>query len=142
MVQIITKKSLLVLFCIGFAFNLVWELSQIQFFTNLSSSGYLLAVIYCSIASIIDGLTVVSIFLIVERIIGRGNREYYLVAAFLGAAAAVVFELAALKIGLWSYDTAMPVIPLIGIGMLPVVQLLILVPVCIYATNRILGRTN
>ncbi|NNE68460.1 MAG: hypothetical protein HKN33_17975 [Pyrinomonadaceae bacterium] len=128
-----------VLFAVGFALNLVWELSQMQYFTALSEIGYPKAVLFCTLASVVDGVAVVSIFIVLENLFDNGRGDY-VIAAALGGLTAVLFELAAKKLGLWTYAASMPVIPFIEVGLLPMIQLLLLVPLSIFVTRKLDNR--
>lgn len=128
-----------VLFAVGFALNLVWELGQMQYFTALSEIGYPRAVLFCALASVVDGVAVVSIFIVLENLFDNGRGDY-VIAAVLGGLTAVLFELVATKLGLWTYAASMPVIPFIGVGLLPMIQLLLLVPLSIFVTRKLDNR--
>ncbi|NNE66414.1 MAG: hypothetical protein HKN33_07590 [Pyrinomonadaceae bacterium] len=128
-----------VLFAVGFALNLVWELGQMQYFTALSEIGYPRAVLFCTLASVVDGVAVVSIFFVLENT-AIPELGYYPFAAFFGGLTAVLFELVATKLGLWAYAPDMPEIPFIKVGLLPFIQLLILVPASIFVTNISIER--
>jgi hypothetical protein len=66
--------------------------------------------------------------------------KFYLAAAFLGALCAVLFEWFAFRSGLWSYGEEMPVLPVIGTGLLPFVQLTLLVPLAIWLSLKLIQR--
>ncbi|REJ76285.1 MAG: hypothetical protein DWQ47_11795 [Acidobacteria bacterium] len=134
-------KTFLTLFGVGFLLNLVWELLQMPLYTNLSEFGYLLGITFCSLASIIDAVTILIIFVVLEVTFGVSNLLYYLGAALLGAAIAVFFELFALETGLWSYEQSMPAVPELDIAVLPIVQLTILVPLSIFLANKVRDRS-
>ena len=63
-------------------------------------------------------------------------------AALIGAAVGSPVEWYALASGRWSYTNRMPLMPALGIGLLPVLQLALLVPAsiflaaCLAATHR------
>ena len=57
----------------------------------------------------------------------------------MGAACAVLFEWFALHLGLWSYGEQLIVVPFIGIGLLPFVQLTLLVPLAIWLAKKFKG---
>ena len=58
-----------------------------------------------------------------------GRWPVFAAAAFLGAVCAVVFERLALAAGRWSYTDRMPIVPVLGVGLWPLLQLTLLVPV-------------
>jgi hypothetical protein len=57
-----------------------------------------------------------------------GRWNVYATAALLGGTCAVAVESRALASGRWSYAEAMPVVPLVGVGLWPLLQLTLLVP--------------
>jgi hypothetical protein len=52
----------------------------------------------------------------------------YATAAILGLAYAVLVELAGLAAGSWSYTERMPVVPVFGVGLWPLLQMTLLPP--------------
>jgi len=63
--------------------------------------------------------------------------KFYIGAAVLGAWCAIGFEWLAFRFGLWSYSEQMVVLPAIGTGLLPFVQLTILVPSAIWRAGKL-----
>jgi hypothetical protein len=57
----------------------------------------------------------------------------------LGLASSVAIELRALATGRWSYSSAMPLVPGLDIGLLPVLQLLLLPVPIFWAAARLAG---
>ncbi len=107
-----------------------------SFFAADLGFGVSKSVFYCAIASIIDGISIVSIYLLAMRILGVFSWKFYLLAGGLGALFAIAFEKIALFLGLWSYGESMTVIPVLEIGILPFIQLTLLTPLSIYLAIR------
>ena len=57
-----------------------------------------------------------------------GSPKVYAALATLGFAMAVIVERVALAFGRWNYNEHMPVIPGLDVGVLPILQLTVLVP--------------
>lgn len=133
-------KYYLILFLVGFSINLIWEISQMQFFAGKPGDTFLEGIYYCSLASVIDGITVISIYFIASRILNSVNLYFYLLTALLGALSAVIFERIAFYFNLWSYKESMPIVPFIEVGILPFIQLILLVPLSIFLANQINKR--
>lgn len=55
----------------------------------------------------------------------------------LGALCAIGFERVAFGLGLWSYNERMIVLPVIKTGLLPFIQLMILVPLAIWLAKKL-----
>lgn len=64
----------------------------------------------------------------------------FFAVALLGAMHAVWVEQAAIASGRWSYTPAMPIIPRLGVGLWPVLQLLVLLPLTIGLSSFIALR--
>lgn len=135
-------KFYLVLFIVGFAVNLIWEINQMPYFAGKPGDTYAEGIFYCSLASIIDGLTVISIYFVASKIVKYKNFGFYLLTAIFGALCAVVFENIAFYLKWWSYKESMPVVPLIDVGVLPFIQLISLVPLSIFIANIIYRRVH
>lgn len=129
-----------ILFLTGFAINLVWEINQMPYFAGKPGNTYAEGLFYCSLASIIDGLTVVSLCFLASRVFTINTLRFYLLAAFSGALCAVIFENIAFYLKLWSYRESMPIVPIIEVGFLPFIQLTTLVPLSIFLTDFIYGK--
>ncbi|MGI8542997.1 MAG: hypothetical protein ACR2MD_05895 [Aridibacter sp.] len=113
-----------------------------QFFADKPGDTFLEGLYYCSHASVIDGVTVISIFFIASIILNSDNILFYLLTAFLGGLAAIIFENVAFHLKLWSYKESMPIVPLLDVAILPFVQLILLVPLSIFLANKIYFRTS
>jgi hypothetical protein len=68
------------------------------------------------------------------RLAGAWNE--YAAASLLGGACAVAYEWKALASGWWSYSNRMPVVPFLGVGLWPLLQLTVLVPVAFWLASR------
>lgn len=60
----------------------------------------------------------------------------YAAAALLGAGWATATEWLALAFGGWSYTEWMPVVPVLGVGLWPFLQLTLLVPAALWVAAR------
>jgi hypothetical protein len=124
------------LFAFAFGLNWIWEISQTFAFEMSGVSGGKM-LLFCTFAAVIDGIVTIAIFWILHKIIAVVNLKFYLSAAVLGALSAVFFEQVAFTFDLWSYDDKMPVLPVLGTGLLPFLQLTILVPAAIWLTLKL-----
>ena len=93
--------------------------------------------VMCTAASLVDAAATFGIYLIVALVLRRrlwglgSNWRHYLAAALLGLAVAVVIEKVTVPLGLWSYSSRMPIVPVIEVGLWPMLQLTLLVPIAI-----------
>lgn len=127
-------------FLVGVAFNFVWEVAQSPLFGPMG--GWLLGSWRCFVASLGDGVIVMAIavagwvlFRRVDWFVRPGFTGYAFMGA-LGAAAAVAIEFGARASGRWSYTDQMPLIPIVQVGLVPVLQMLALPPLVFAAVAR------
>jgi hypothetical protein len=132
------KKFLFVLAVSAFALNMLWELAQVFAFSSLNKASALEIFILVTIASIADAIITLVAFLTVALI--RRDRRWwksagaadFLIFAVVGMISAVLIETIALSRGTWTYGEYMPVIPLLEIGLLPLLQLTLLLPAVLW----------
>lgn len=136
------KKFLFVLAVSAFALNMLWELAQVFAFSSLDKVSAFEIFILVTIASIADAVITLVAFLIVALV--RRERRWwksagvsdFLIFAIVGMISAVLIETIALSRGTWTYGEYMPVIPLLEIGLLPFLQLTILLPAALFTALR------
>ncbi len=107
-----------------FAFALKHEDSRIEVF------------IFCTLASMVDALVTIGIYKLLSRFYSANQKVFYLFAAALGTLCAVFFERFAFHFGLWTYSELMPIVPILKVGLLPFVQLTLLVPMAIWLSEK------
>ncbi|MBA4183332.1 MAG: hypothetical protein H0X49_04885 [Acidobacteria bacterium] len=124
---------------ISFALNWIWEIAQMSAYRTAEKS-WGEELFFCTLATVIDVLAVLAIYGATVFFINRRNWKFYLTAALLGAVCAVLFEKIAFAFGWWRYDEGMIVVPILGTGLLPFVQLTTLAPVSIWLAAKASGR--
>lgn len=136
-----------VLFAVSFGLNWIWETAQMSAYAvEPAEKMWRHILLYCTLATVIDALVTVAIYSLLLRVLkppamsAARHWKFYLAAAFLGALCAVFFEQVAFRFGLWSYREEMPVLPVIGTGLLPFVQLTLLVPLAIWVSLGLIQR--
>lgn len=132
------RKSLLFsIFAAGFVTNLIWENAQAPLYSGYEGFGQHL--LFCLIASVIDGLAVVAFYFLITLIrrdsfwLLRIKSSDIVMLCLLGLFTAILFEKWALKTGSWKYTEEMPVI--LGMGLLPLLQLATLSILSVYAVR-------
>ena len=122
--------------------NFAWEMGQFPAYTGVHSSLWR-TVQECGVHSLIDGLFVLGIFwggvLLFRRRdwIHRPGLAGYFWMGIAGFFVSVVIELNAVyRLGAWGYGEAMPLIPGLGVGLLPVLQMLVLPPVLLSLARK------
>ncbi len=126
----------------AFLLNFVWEFLQTPFFQSLPQMPHWRAVKLCTLAAIGDAAIMFAAFWCVAA--AARTRRWILnpashqLAGFvgLGLAVTVALEWAALSTGRWEYSGLMLVIPLVGIGLLPLLQWLFLPPLAVWFVQR------
>ncbi len=111
-----------------FAFKLKPEDSRIE------------VLVFCTLASVVDALVTIGIYKLLSQFFSANQTVFYFLAAVLVAMCAVFFERFAFRFGLWAYSELMPVVPILETGLLPFMQLTLLVPLAIWLTKKDLKK--
>ena len=114
-------------FILSFGFSAIWELSQIGFYTI--GEDYRSYIPSFLLFALKDAVTIIAIYLFLGLIHQNISWERWwsvtdtiiTVVSTLGIA--IFMELRALNIGVLEYSPYMPVIPGIGVGIIPAIQL-------------------
>ncbi len=134
----IFKQYVLNVLLFAFLFNTVWEILQIPLYKEGAYSWS--HVLFCVLASVADAIMVLLIYFGFSFIyknpvwIKKMNPEKIIFLILAGGVGAVLAETRHLSIGTWSYATAMPIIPVLNVGLSPVLQFMIL-PSLIYVLS-------
>lgn len=118
----------------SFAMNWLWEMVQMPAYAEMAGRSWWETVPRCTAASFGDvGLTL-GVYAIGALAAGRlawgvaGTWNVYAASALLGAVIGAAIEWRFLSLGRWSYTDRMPVVPVLGVGLWPFLQLTLLVP--------------
>ena len=128
-----------VLIAVAFGLNWIWEIGQMFAFATEAGDSWTRSFLFCTLAAGADAVVTVVISGFLKSLIKPAGAKIYFSAAVLGAMCAIVFELFALRFGLWAYSERMVVLPVIGTGLLPFIQLTLLVPLAIWLTGKFRG---
>nr|MBC7611838.1 hypothetical protein [Pseudopedobacter sp.] len=131
----IFKQFVFALILAALILNAVWEVLQIPLYVGGTYSWS--HILFCLLASLADAIMVMLIFfgfaMIYKNALWIQNlnlsRSVFLILT--GGVGAVLAETRHLSIGTWSYAETMPLIPIINVGLSPVLQFMIL-PLLIY----------
>ena len=129
----------------AFALNWLWEMIEMPGYAEASGRGWGETAGMCTIATLGDLTMTLSIFAIVALAAGTARWAIqwrwngYLAAAILGALFATGYEWRILAFGPWHYTAAMPIIPRLGVGLWPFLQLPLLTP-CSIAFGAMASR--
>jgi hypothetical protein len=121
------------LFVISVVLNFPWEVAQMPLYVE--DVNWFEFALHCIIPSLGDGVIVLLIFSVGWVVRGRSDWPdqpgwvAYALMLITGFTVAVIVEWVALHgLNRWSYTASMPLLPGLGIGIVPVLQMLILPP--------------
>lgn len=130
------------LLAVGFGLNWVWEIGQMFAYRAGAEKSVREILFFCTLGSVVDALTISAIYGTTKVFLKPHGWKFYLTAALFGAASAVVFEKLAFAFGWWSYNEEMPLVPFIGTGLLPFLQLTLLAPFAIWIAESLRGTSG
>lgn len=136
---------------VSFALNFLWEFAQAPLFSSMKQLALEEALFVCLRATLGDVVLALAAYLGVAlathdlrwALRPSGGR----LAAFtaLGIGATILLELHAIGTGRWVYDDSMPRLPLLGVGLSPILQWTLLPPISLVAVRKLnagLGRVG
>jgi hypothetical protein len=142
-------RFLFSLFAVSTVFHFGWEISQMSrySFSGVALSGYDRFVSDHWTVAMKDGLVTVAIYLLVGILVKnagwarRFSRQRFMFLLVLGFLWAVGVEYHAIEVARrWSYAPSMPIIPIIKIGVAPVLQMVIIPFLSIFFVRRQLSE--
>lgn len=125
---------------IAFGIHLVWENVQAPLFAGFSSFGQHFFI--CFLGTIGDVIFTVVVYLIISVLksdfgwVVRLNKADILVLAIVGFFFALGIEWRALLSERWAYADSMPLLPYFHVGLTPVLQMTLLLPLSFYLTSK------
>lgn len=126
-------RTLATLFVLAVLFNYPWELAQAPLYVGMNS--FSTTWWHCFVASVGDGFLVLLIFATGWVVLRRQTwfvqpevRGYFLMLV-AGLVIGASVEWAAVQVaGRWAYTAQMPLVPGLGVGIVPILQMLVLPP--------------
>lgn len=129
-------------FVVSLALNAIWEMAHMGAYAEMAGRLWQATVLRCMRSALVDAGLALGIWGLARWIVrspGSLQWRLALVMALMGALVAVLVEAAALESGWWSYSNRMPRLPLLQVGVWPVLQLAIL-PALSVALAELGGR--
>lgn len=122
---------------IGFVLNFLWEMLQMDLYTDGAGRPYAIdllgATAGCLLASIGDVLVIGVVYLLgwvhVRRSDWIRNFDWWSIVLIVGGLVllAIIIELVSVDmLRLWGYTDAMPLVPVVNVGLFPTIQLALL----------------
>lgn len=132
------------LFCylgLIFALNFFWEISQMFLYQNHTSS--VADFIFVHLRASLGDVLIFGIIHLLGILIFRKNTWFlkntpgiYIFSAFTGCVLAVAIEKYALATNRWDYNDLMPIIPLLNVGLIPILQMILLPLLFLKLSNK------
>lgn len=131
----------------GLLTHFAWEMLQVPWFAGMVEASHGAVVWLCIQATGGDLVILVAGFWLASLVAGHrdwlvaGARLPALIVVLSGVTVTLIFEwLATGPLDRWTYADAMPVVPLVGVGLAPLLQWLLLPPLILWLARRhILG---
>jgi hypothetical protein len=126
----------------AFGLNWLWEMAQMPAYVEMAGRPWRETLPICTLATLGDVVITFTVCGVGALAAGQvwwgvtGKWNVFATAALLGGAVAVVIEWRALASGRWSYTERMPVVPFLGVGLWPLLQLSLLVPAALWVAAR------
>ena len=136
------------MFAAALGLNFLWEMLQMPAYAEMSGRSWRETALACALASLGDAALTLGVYGAIALAARRlrwgvqGRRRDYIAVALLAAACALTIELVALATGRWSYLDRMPVVPALGVGLWPLLQLTLLAPLAMGAAVWWGGRSG
>jgi hypothetical protein len=130
----------------AFGLNWLWEMAQMPAYNELAGKPWQETALPCAAASLGDVAITLAVYGLGALAAGRWrwgmmrSWNVYAAAALLGGLFAAASEWYSLRAGLWSYNAHMPVVPVLGVGLWPLLQLTLLVPAALWVAARWAAR--
>ena len=129
------KRFILLVIVISYFLNLIWELLHIPLYeSSVLPNNHM---ILCMLASLADVIMVLLLYFGLAIVykdplwLKTLSRTRVLITMMVGAMGAILSETRHIAAGNWAYTGSMPILPIVGVGLTPVLQFIIL-PVLIY----------
>jgi len=127
---------------VAFLLNWIWEMSQMPAYREMAARSVLETAGRCALAAFGDVVITFWIYAVgalAAHSLSWGLRarwNVFVAVALLGAMHAFWIEQAGIASGHWTYTNAMPIIPRLGVGLWPFLQLPVLTPLTVALSSR------
>lgn len=134
-----TKKSIILagIFVIAFVLNAVWEHAHAPLYVPFSMGEPLTSFVLFR-AALADAAMITALALPPVVFPMRHTQSYRIIIA--GIVLGIGIEWYALATGMWAYNTLMPIVPFVGTGLTPTIQLGLLGYIALFTSKRIAAR--
>jgi hypothetical protein len=135
------KKFIFILLALAFLLNLVWEMLQMPLYKGMQIN--VRSALVCGLAAIADAIMSLLLYFGFAFIyknsywIENINWQRFIALILAGGVGSALMEIRHLNAGTWVYTKSMPVIPVINVGLIPVLQFMILPGIIYMVTLKI-----
>jgi len=112
-------KKITSIFLLSFILNLVWE--NLHSFLFAGYMGRKITELILLRAAIVDAL-IITLLSLPFLLIWNLKKKSWLIIPF-GILISILIEMYALRSGRWMYNSLMPIIPILGVGLTPTIQI-------------------
>lgn len=127
----VKAKYITILVIAAFLLHVVWESAQAPLYAGYQSfSQHFSMCLIGTIGDIVITLFVLAFLRLLKKDVTR--TADFLGLAIIGFVIAVAIEQNALLAGKWDYASAMPIIPWLNVGLAPILQMTLLLPLSFY----------
>jgi hypothetical protein len=112
-------KKLAKIFSISFILNLIWEFAHSSLYVAYKSEEITNYILFR--AAFWDAVIITLIAVAFVKIDLFKTRKWIII--LVGIVIACLIEIFALNTGRWEYNSLMPIVPIVGVGLSPLVQL-------------------
>lgn len=130
---------------IGFLANFIWENLQVPLY-GYRYRDFFQHFPMCLFAAIGDVVLIMLFYAIIAWYrknwlwIEKVSIKDILILLFMGGIGAIVIEQIALPLDVWSYSSGMPIIPILDVGVTPIVQMMILPFVTFRVVDKLMNH--
>ncbi len=121
----------------------IWEHLHVPLYGGYEHLTTLPIEVYATLGDIaysIVAIILISLFKRNTEWLKQPSKHDYLVLASIGFLIALFVEYKALALGRWFYLSSMPIIPILHVGLSPILQMTLLLPLSIYIISRMYKR--
>ena len=128
----------------AFVLEFLWEMAQMPLFKNMPFTGR--TTLFCALATIADCIMVLLLYLGFDLIykdpmwFRKPDLLPVLFLIMVGGLGAVLAEKQHLLAGDWAYNPDMPLVPIVDVGLVPLMQFMVLPATIYYVASALLGR--
>ena len=129
------KRFSIIIIIIAFLLNFAWEMLQMPLYEGMKFN--IQSVVFCGLASIIDVLMVLLLFYFFALIYRESfwfqkyTTQRIAILVLVSGIGAILLESVNVSFGSWNYSKYMPIIPVVNVGLTPVLQFMVL-PILTY----------